>query len=176
MNNSEKNSQNRKALLPRNIILNSLSNLIDPKLQAQIHGVDLTVKSVYGFKSIGVIDFDNKKRELPDLIDIEIKNDQESPYWLLPQGGYIVRYNETVTVPQDACGIILPRSTLMRIGATLQTALWDAGYSGQGLGLLIVTNTEGIKIFQNARIGQLIFFNTPHSNEKYSGIYQNEKD
>ncbi|MHA1860698.1 MAG: dCTP deaminase domain-containing protein, partial [Candidatus Ranarchaeia archaeon] len=80
-----------------------------------------------------------------------------------------------VTIPQNAIGLVFPRSTLMRIGAMLYTAVWDPGYSGQGLGLFHVFNPHGINVSENARIAQLIFLTAEEGAAHYRGIYQNEK-
>jgi dUTP pyrophosphatase len=68
-----------------------------------------------------------------------------------------------------------PRSTLNRIGVTIHTAVWDAGYEGRSTSLLSVLNTEGVRIQQHSRVLQLVFVgvtNPPASG--YSGIYQRE--
>lgn len=148
---------------------NFVENAIDFDTQMQIAGFDLTVKEIYIFKSSGIIDFDNSSRVLPEHIILE--PDEEK--WDLQPGGYLVRYNETIKVPENAVGVLLPRSSLMRCGATIHSALWDPGYQGKGVGLLIVTNP--ITIHKNARIAQIIFIKLESQARKtYSGAYQNE--
>lgn len=138
-------------------------------MQMQIAGFDLTVNAIYNFKSVGKIDFDNTKRILPEYKPIPLENEQ----WQLSPGGYLVRYNETIKVPDSAVGILLPRSSLMRCGATIHSALWDPGYVGKGVGLLVVTHP--IIIYKNARIAQIIFIKTEAQLDKvYAGQYQNE--
>ena len=76
-------------------------------------------------------------------------------------------------IPNNAAGIVLPRSSLLRMGANIYTALWDPGYKGKGVSLLKVFNPQGIVIERYARIAQLILIPAKSSGE-YSGKYQYE--
>jgi dUTP pyrophosphatase len=148
----------------------TIKDYIDLETQAQIAGFDLTVKEIMQLEDGGVLDFDNSQRLIPKHQILE-KNDD---VWILKPGGYLVKYNEIVEVPIDAVGIVLPRSSLMRCGATIFSAVWDPGYKGRGVGLM-VTYAE-IKVHQNTRIAQLMFIKTTEKTKKgYSGEYQNER-
>jgi len=148
---------------------NIIHDYIDANVQTQIAGFDLTAKDIMQLEDGGIIDFDNSKRHIPNHKEIEPEKDK----WILQPGGYLVRYNEVVQVPLDTIGIVLPRSTLMRIGATLCSAVWDPGYKGRGIGLLIV-NAQ-LTIHVGARIAQIVFIKTQNKLEDgYSGTYQNE--
>jgi dUTP pyrophosphatase len=149
---------------------NIIKEYIDAKLQTQIAGFDLTIRDIMKLTDGGEIDFDNSSRKIPDHETIKPINDK----WKLQAGGYLVRYNEIVEVPLDAVGIVLPRSSLMRTGGTLCSAVWDSGYKGRGIGLMI-TYSE-ITFHKNARIAQIMFIKTQKETEKgYSGTYQNER-
>ncbi|MEI2760841.1 MAG: hypothetical protein V9E95_01185 [Methanothrix soehngenii] len=39
-------------------------------------------------------------------------------------------FNEIVNIPGDVAALARARSTLLRCGASLETALWDPGYLG----------------------------------------------
>ena len=146
-----------------------IKDYIDADVQTQIAGFDLTAQDIMKLEDGGIIDFDNSNRQIPDHKEIEPIDNK----WILKPGGYLVRYNEVIQVPLNAIGIVLPRSTLMRIGATLCSAVWDPGYKGRGIGLLIVN--AKITVHVGARIAQIIFINTQDKLEKgYSGTYQNE--
>jgi dUTP pyrophosphatase len=146
-----------------------IDDAIDLKKQVQVNGVDLTVREIMNFKGEGAIDFDNSKRVLPDYEKIELVNDE---YWQLEAGSYVVKYNEIVSVPMNAVGILQPRSTLLRMGGTIVGAYWDSGYSGRGQGLLIAGRP--IKIYKNARVAQLAFILSKDVEKGYEGKYQNE--
>ena len=135
--------------------------------QVQPNGVDLTLDTVFeqvepgriarGGKEIG------ERREL--------SSEGEPGVFSLDPGGYVVRYDEVVTIPDDHVGFILPRSSLMRNSTMVNTAVWDAGYSGRGEGLLQVHHP--IELEAGARIAQLVLARAEHE-DVYDGSYQGE--
>jgi len=62
----------------------------------------------------------------------------------------------------------------VRAGATVLTAVWDAGYTGRSEVGLVVYNERGIWLKKNARIMQLIFLKLSGKTEGYAGIYNFE--
>ena len=145
-------------------ILRWISNVDDDQIQP--NGIDLTVGRIYKFKGPGLLT--RQEREIPEYQELE------SDYWHLKPGAYIVRYNEFIRIPKNAVGIVLPRSSLLRMGATIYSALWDSGYEGRGIGLLEVFNSHGIRIERNARIAQIIFVSA-RSSGTYEGVWKGEK-
>ena len=159
-----------------NQILSWVTQYISRELQAQPNGFDLTVAQIISFESKGTLDLDNSYRQLAATKSLEISEINNNRGWNLPPGGYLIRYQEFVKIPTNVIGLVLPRSSLMRIGAMINTAVWDAGYRGQGLGLLHVHNSHGITIMEHARVAQLIFLPAQVSSSSYSGVYQGEKE
>jgi dUTP pyrophosphatase len=142
----------------------------DALLQRQPVGFDLTIGSVHSFAHQGVLGFNNEVRQLPDLREMLWHGDNPM---LLHPGGYLVNYNEVVDVPLDSAGIVLPRSSLLRCGATLHTALWEPGYRGRGYGLLTVHHP--LALYRHARIAQYIMMRLEQAVELgYTGVYQGE--
>jgi dUTP pyrophosphatase len=92
---------------------------------------------------------------------------------LIP-GAYIITFNEIVHLPKNIMALGRPRSSLLRCGVTVNTAVWDAGYSGRSQSLMLVYNPYGFRLQQNARVMQLIFFQLTEKTEGYQGIYQGE--
>lgn len=144
--------------------------MIDKNQQVQQTGVDFTLHQVERFKTSGQLDFDNSERKLPDMEPIAPNNG----WFALPPGVYKVKFNEVVHLPTTLMGIARPRSTLLRCGATMNTALWDPGYEGRSESLLTVMNPHGIRLKQNAKIMQMIFLPLSEATEAYSGKYQGE--
>jgi len=143
----------------------------DATLQRQPAGFDLTLAAVARFRGAGTLDFSNAQRRLAPLENLAWPADGEPLE--LPPGGYLVTYNEEIAVPPDCAGLVLPRSSLMRCGATLHSALWDPGYRGRGQGLLTLFNT--LELYRDARIGQFILIRLESSAEElYAGQYQGE--
>ncbi len=133
--------------------------------QVQPNGVDLTVTSIDQSEGGGQIARDGKK--IGDRIPVEPEND----WFELSSGSYVVRYGEQVTIPEGHIGFILPRSSLLRNGASLHTAVWDTGYEGRGAGLLTVG--APIEIEVGARIGQFVLATADHEGA-YDGTYHGE--
>jgi len=145
-------------------------NFVDLNLQEQINGIDLTLGEIYQFCEQGILDFDNSQRKIPKTKLLKSKNG----WYSLKTGIYLVRYRESVEIPLDCVALVLPRSSLLRMGATLYTALYDSGYRGRGIGLLAVFNPFGMKLSENARIGQIIFIKSEKVEKGYEGEYLGE--
>lgn len=150
-----------------------LSGLVDPETQIQMNGVDLTLAEVSRFGAgPGRVDFDNRSRRIP--APDRISPDDDGVY-RLAAGPYWVRYNEVVNIPSDAFAMGRTRSSLLRSGAQIGTALWDSGYRGRSGSLLTVHHPDGLELVGGARIVQLIFFQLASPAERtYSGAYQDE--
>lgn len=145
---------------------------IKDNVQFQPAGIDLTLSKVMQFTDSGVVDFDNKNRKLSNVVELEF-SDEGKIY--LPKGAYKIVYNEIVKVPLNSIALGFPRSSLLRCGATIECAVWDSGYEGRSESLLLVENDHGITLYKDARILQLVFFETRGVVEKgYSGIYKGE--
>jgi len=153
-----------------------IENYIQLETQVTPNGFDLTVSNIFEFKSEGALDFSNKERILPEQEEILPKKQNSCDkfgWWELKPGAYKVRTNEAVNLPNDLTAICFSRTSLLRMGAFTQHGVWDAGFSGRGEFILMVSNPHGIKIKQNARIAQLIFLPISEVKEGYNGIYKN---
>jgi len=149
-----------------------VESVIDPDVQVQMCGVELTLQKIERFTSSGAVAYENSERKLAGTDEVKFDGDGWAD---LAQGSYLVTFNEIVSIPRNAAAIARPRSSLLRSGASLETALWDPGYRGRSQSLLVVHNPSGIKLKKNARLMQLVFMKLAEDAEKvYSGIYQGE--
>lgn len=139
--------------------------------QVQPNGVDLTLREVAMLRSPGRIALSNAGRRVSDLAGLAF--DGQGVIELAP-GAYIVSYNEVVNLPRDVMALGHPRSSLLRCGVTIGTAVWDAGYRGRSQSLLVVHNPRGVQLEKNARLMQLVFFQLAQETEGYQGVYQGE--
>ena len=156
--------------------------------QVQPNGVDLRLGAVFEQVEPGRVGVDGKtvgeRRELdPDSevdgatgeagasgSDAETSANDAAVYRLDP-GGYVVRYADTVRIPEGHVGFLYPRSSLLRNSCMLDTAVWDAGYEGQGEGLLEVYHP--VELERGTRIAQLVLARADHR-DTYDGTYQHE--
>jgi dUTP pyrophosphatase len=135
--------------------------------QVQPNGVDLTLESVLEQVEAGRLGRDDKT--IGDRRELEPVGEDA---YVLPAGGYVLQYAETVHVPENHVGFIYPRSSLMRNSCMLNTAVWDAGYEGRGEGLLQVHHD--VELERGARVAQLVLARADHE-DTYDGSYQGER-
>lgn len=162
--------QLRKAIEKNGLI----QDFIDLETQLTPQGLDLTAGEIHRYKNSGKLDFSNSEREIPETEEVEpVKEDEDDDYgwWELQPGAYKVVMNETVDIPEDLTAFAYPRSSLLRMGCSIENAVWDAGYTGTGSFMLVVENQDGVRIKQNARVNQLVFQSIEETEEGYSGRY-----
>ena len=148
-----------------------MEGYIDLASQVQPNGIDLTLREVALPQSSGKIAISNSQRLLPDLAPLTF--DGLGFIDLIP-GAYIITYNEIVHLPNNVMALARPRSSLLRCGVNVATAVWDAGYSGRSQSLMVVYNPQGFRLQRNARIVQLVFFQLTMETDGYQGAYQDE--
>lgn len=145
---------------------------LDAHVQLQPNGVDLRVERVQRLTSPGLLGAADAVREPAAREDVQADKDG---WWDLHRGAYVITYREKVNLPNDLMAMLRPRSSLLRSGVAIHGAVWDAGYSGRGEGLLSVQNSRGYRLQRGARVAQLVFFRlgTPAA-EGYKGRYHGE--
>jgi len=145
--------------------------MIDPEIQIQPSGIELTLHQVHTLEGRGSVDFNNTERKLPEGRPLEFNENG----WLdLGPGCYRILYNEVVNIPLDLTAIARPRSSIIRCGANIHTAVWDPGYTGRSESLLVVHNPHGFRLKQDARLIQLLFLRIKPVEKGYNGVYQHE--
>src|SRR5690348_11981341 len=151
-----------------------VENMVDPAVQIQPAGIDLSLQRIFRFTSAASVAFTQAQTHLPEYEEVAF--DKEGLAFL-PLGPYKLQVNEIVNIPHHIVGIAQPRSTMLRCGATVNTALWDPGYSGRSELLMVVHNPQGLSLARNARVAQLCFYELNEAlgeGEGYQGRYQGE--
>ena len=145
---------------------------IDLEEQLQPNGFDLTVREVASFVSKGQLGAEDTDRVLSSTEELPF----DTSGWLeLSADPYLLTFNEVVNLPLDVMALGRPRSSLLRCGAALHTAVWDAGYHGRSQSLLTVQLPEGFRLQRNARVVQLVFLRLAEPPEEgYEGQYLGE--
>lgn len=145
-----------------------VSQHVSPVTDAQVqpNGVDITVDRVDRPLGGGRI-----AREGKTIGERERIHPVDGRFELEP-GTYVVGYGERLRVPDEHVGYLLPRSSLLRNGTTVYTAVWDTGYEGRGEGMLDVG--APITIDHGARIAQFVLASADHAGV-YDGTYQGER-
>ena len=169
---------NREEILKLTKEKNLVGNFIDIDTQATPNGIDLTAAAIFEFDSPGQLDFSNKERRLPqgkEILPEKEKPQDQFGWWQLKPGTYKVRTNEVISLPNDLIALAFSRTSLLRMGAFTQHGVWDAGFSGKGEFVLVVGNAHGLRLKQNARIAQVVFFRINQTKQGYDGIYNDKK-
>jgi dUTP pyrophosphatase len=149
-----------------------IDGLRDSKKQVQPNGVDITIRDIALLSSSGKLGTQNETRILSTATPLVF--DTTNSIDLLP-GCYQITYNEIVNLPKDIMALAFPRSSLLRCGVSIHTAVWDAGYSGRSQSLLVVYNPLGFRLSKDAAVIQLIFFRLNQAvSEGYNGMFQYE--
>ena len=149
-----------------------ISEYLDLSAQIQQNGFDCTLRQIEVFKTPARIGTDNVDRQLPDTETLFPDTDG---YYGLDTGPYLVTLNEIVNIPNNLMALAKPRSSLLRSGISIHTAIWDAGYSGRSQCLMVNNTGSRFQIKQDSRILQMVFlYLDSNVQEGYSGIYQHE--
>lgn len=144
---------------------------IDLEEQVQTNGFDLSLRDVARMDSPGIIAASNAQRVLPKLTPLFFNADG---FIDLAPGAYTITYNEIVNMPRDIMALATPRSSLLRCGVSVHTAIWDAGYTGRSQSLMVVYHPRGFRLQRNARVVQIFFLALSKETEGYRGVYQRE--
>ena len=147
---------------------------LDLGAQLQPNGFDLTLGEVREMTSPGELGPDPNPSVLPASRSLDFDPDG---YLALPPGPYLITVNEVVNLPLDVMALARPRSSLLRSGVAIHTAVWDAGYRGRSQSLLAVYNSHGYRVARNARLLQMVFFRLARplpAKEGYAGRFMGE--
>ena len=139
--------------------------------QLQPNGFDLTLREVAMIQSGGQIAVSNAQRMVSNLSPLVFNSADNME---LTAGAYVIMFNEVVNLPKNVMALGAPRSSLLRCGVTVHSAVWDAGYSGRSQSLLVVFNPFSFRVQRNARVAQLVFFKLTGETDGYNGNYQGE--
>lgn len=80
----------------------------------------------------------------------------------------------TLDIPENVCAILIVRSSLNRIGGTINAGNYDSGYRGL-IGGSLTSRAGDILIAPGTRIAQIMFYKT-ESASLYNGAYQQNND
>lgn len=104
---------------------------------------------------------------------IQVREDDYVAGWdLIPQQPYIAQVKGQIQIGDQNAQFYLPRSTLLRAGVNVYTALGDLGYNGHLSFLIINHGARPFFIQEGERFAQLIDFEVKGGSESYNGDYQ----
>lgn len=148
----------------------------------QPSGMDLRVGNVFGLivEENGLYGLIDGQKYLPEHKPIKpsllkIREDDYVAGWFLePQIPYIFQVKGQIHIGDNNAQFYLPRSTLLRAGVNVYTALGDLGYNGHLSFLVINHGPKRFFVQTNERFAQLVDFEVQGGSESYDGDYQED--
>ena len=113
------------------------------------------------------------EKHIPKHKEMETVKMNGCDVWeLYPDEPYICQVQEQIQIGSSNAQFYLPRSTLLRAGVNVYTALGDLGYNGHLSFLVINHGYTPFYIEKGERFAQLIDFEVRGGSESYDGDYQ----
>lgn len=150
--------------------------------QYQPNSVDLKLKEVLEIdNSDNNIGLYNNYKILPDyikvnsdtLIDFDNIDNSIETFTLKPHTSYILVIDGVMNIPENVAQFYLPRSSLLRCGLSLHTALGDSGFNGV-LRFLVTNNTDNeVRLGKGERVATAVNIRVIGAT-KYNGDYNEE--
>jgi len=141
-----------------------------PQGFVQPNGIDISIGRLFRLSGAVKLNSEKEHRQYPDLYELKPLNN----YWQLNPGTYLVEVAEEIVIPNDAIGYVAPRSTLLRMGATVFSGIWDKGFKGVGNnhGRILLQSSLNFQIHISVAIAQMIFVSAVDDKSVYQGTYQ----
>jgi len=151
--------------------------LIDPQGWAtpQQHGVDLNVIGIMKVNGGQIL---KEKTALQTATPVGVSRDEQThiTYWDLEPGYmYAITFSQGIEVPANAKANIIHRSSVLRAGAMLFSAEYDAGFKTNNMGAFMIT-TAPLRIEQQSRLAQVVMCETEETSSLYDGQWQGGKN
>lgn len=132
-------------------------NLIEPFYDSNVNSgsYDVSISSsILKFKkTFKVIDLDNQEQISKMYEEVDISNG----YNLRPGECILCALNEKISLPNNLIGHIRPRTSISRLGLSINLQHMQAGYSGVLNIALYNMSCNTFRITPNLRIGQAVF-------------------
>lgn len=154
-----------------------------PEVNIQQHGVDLnliSVSKVDGLHTPGVIyndDHPNPKKTRLSHRWIESLREDEATgikFWHLEPGVYDITFAQGCSIPSDVKMKIVHRSSVYRNGGEINSALFDAGFTTDKMGTILVIHSP-LRIENGARVGQAHVYPSNQVQNLYNGQWQGDQ-
>lgn len=147
----------------------SLVSGFDPKYTPKTAAFDVRIGSLH--RHMGYSRICRDTRYTGKLEKLEF-SDRENEMWTLQNKRiYIAQTIESVKMPADVSGMVIPRSTTYRSGLIIKAGFIDAGYEGP-LTIAVFNATANVVWIQHgARLVSIVFMRSGQG-EKYSGVWQ----
>ena len=137
--------------------VNDMGITIESRLAEGIEGSvwDLSTDSILYSINQNASTITRTKRRLPEYLDAKLTSDG---FWQLKPGYYLVKSLESVNMPLDMAGMVIPRSSVFRGGALPIGTRIAPGYCGNIVtGLHVLPQTGMFTVERGARLMSVSF-------------------
>ena len=140
--------------------------------KAQV-GIDLTVKEI---KQIGGGSLYKDETKLNEYLTLtpSIDNTGKEGWFLIAGHSYSVTFEQGIELGSMHTAFIRHRSSLLRMGWTCTSGVYDPGFAVDEMGA-VITGTSNIFIEKGSRIAQIVVAEN-HRADLYDGQWQGSKD
>lgn len=142
--------------------------VFDVEKQMQPNGFDLRVVSIS--TAVGSVTVPAEQHVDYSQMIVNRVDCKDGYFSLKANQNYVVNYRESISVKDGFAAIIVGRSSLLRAGIFITSALYDTGFEGQLGGVIRPMNNAKIQF--GARLGQVIFHESKFNGMRYQGRYQ----
>jgi len=130
-----------------------VDGIVHEPTQTEGRGLDLTVTEIYEVAGPGRVDFGGGELEPADLAPHDPRyrhEDDDYEWWHLGPGQYLLEYNESLAVPEDAVATVQTRDAVRERGTFHPTLhVQELGHVPLSVG------GAGLKLKENARVSTL---------------------
>lgn len=141
----------------------------DPKDLAQV-GLDVRIARLYHLDNSAKAMVKEKIRAFASRTLLYPMNGE---YDLIPGQVYEFESDIVVSMPVDAAGLIVHRSSMLRNGVIVTSGIWDPGFTGN-LNGFILPQACTVTVGQFERVGQFVVWEASACSQ-YTGIYLGTK-
>jgi len=94
--------------------------------------------------------------------------------WILAPGVYSLTFHQGCSLPNHIKAEIVHRSSLLRMGVEIKSAVYDPGFKVERMGAVMIVHNM-VSIEYGARVAQILMATTEEA-VKYNGQWQGQKD
>ncbi|WP_168168621.1 deoxyuridine 5'-triphosphate nucleotidohydrolase [Methanopyrus sp. SNP6] len=134
--------------------------------QYQPAGIDLKLDRVFRLEGQSAL-LEGDDKRLPEYREVETES---GVFELEPNVPYVLELAPELEVPEDTAALFLPRSTLLRSGVSVHTALGDPGFRGKIRVLAVNHHTAPYRVARGERVVQAVFLRAEDAG-RYEGNY-----
>ena len=134
-----------------------VENIVHLATQEADRGLDLTVDQLFRITGGGALDFGGSEFEEAqrERLDPNLAQPDDSyGWWMLEEGEYIARFNESLRLEEGAIALIEPLERLLQAGVT--HAPHHLTSSADPVEVLLTVGAPGARLKENCRVSRLL--------------------